>query len=82
MLELFCSYNICSYIHHVGIILFCTGMFINLQADHILRNLRKPGEIGYKIPRGNTFAILSFVHIKPFLIEINQFRLILQENAK
>eukprot|EP00105_Crassostrea_gigas_P031504 XP_011454218.1 PREDICTED: 3-oxo-5-alpha-steroid 4-dehydrogenase 1 isoform X1 [Crassostrea gigas] len=44
---------------YLGIILFCTGMFINLQADHILRNLRKPGEIGYKIPRGGLFEYVS-----------------------
>ncbi|XP_052701518.1 3-oxo-5-alpha-steroid 4-dehydrogenase 2-like isoform X2 [Crassostrea angulata] len=44
---------------YLGIILFCTGMFINLQADHILRNLRKPGETGYKIPRGGLFEYVS-----------------------
>jgi hypothetical protein len=27
-------------------------MVINIHSDHILRNLRKPGETGYKIPRG------------------------------
>jgi 3-oxo-5-alpha-steroid 4-dehydrogenase 1 len=27
----------------VGIVLFFAGMFINIQADSILRNLRKPG---------------------------------------
>lgn len=74
------------YIHHlhVGVILFCTGMFINLQADHILRNLRKPGETGYKIPRGTciSFVFLLFVHIKLFLIEINRFRLLLQKKKE
>lgn len=74
------------YIHHLhaGVILFCTGMFINLQADHILRNLRKPGETGYKIPRGTCilFVFLLFVHIKLFLIEINRFRLLLQQQKK
>ena len=28
-------------------------MAINIHSDHILRNLRSPGEIGYKIPQGN-----------------------------
>ncbi|XP_010142349.1 PREDICTED: 3-oxo-5-alpha-steroid 4-dehydrogenase 1-like, partial [Buceros rhinoceros silvestris] len=28
-----------------------TGMAINIHSDHILRNLRKPGESGYKIPK-------------------------------
>ncbi|KAE8597617.1 hypothetical protein XENTR_v10016533 [Xenopus tropicalis] len=35
-----------------GIMLFFCGMFINIYSDRILRNLRKPGEMGYKIPKG------------------------------
>ena len=34
-------------------------MTINIQADGILRNLRKPGETGYKIPRGGMFEYVS-----------------------
>ena len=29
-------------------------MAINIHSDSILRNLRKPGETTYKIPRGNS----------------------------
>lgn len=32
--------------------MFLSGMIINLHSDSILRNLRKPGESGYKIPYG------------------------------
>ncbi|NXU66282.1 S5A1 dehydrogenase, partial [Horornis vulcanius] len=35
-----------------GFLGFLIGMAINIHSDHILRNLRKPGETGYKIPRG------------------------------
>lgn len=35
-----------------GVFLFIIGMAINVHSDHTLRNLRKPGETGYKIPRG------------------------------
>ena len=42
-----------------GIILFSIGFFANLHADHILRNLRKPGETGYKIPYGGVFRFVS-----------------------
>jgi len=38
-----------------GLAVFATGMFINMQADNILLNLRKPGESGYKIPKGGMF---------------------------
>jgi 3-oxo-5-alpha-steroid 4-dehydrogenase 1 len=34
----------------IGAILFITGMVINIYSDHILRNLRKSEENGYKIP--------------------------------
>lgn len=34
-----------------GVFLFFAGMAINWHSDHVLINLRKPGETGYKIPR-------------------------------
>ena len=37
----------------VGVLSFFTGMTINIHSDYILRSLRKPGETGYRIPRGN-----------------------------
>ena len=43
----------------VGVGLWLLGFFGNLHADHILRNLRKPGETGYKIPRGGLFEYVS-----------------------
>lgn len=36
-----------------GVFLFLLGMGINIHSDYILRQLRKPGEIIYKIPQGN-----------------------------
>lgn len=36
-----------------GVLLFILGMGINIHSDYILRQLRKPGEITYKIPQGN-----------------------------
>ncbi|XP_072880473.1 3-oxo-5-alpha-steroid 4-dehydrogenase 1 [Hemitrygon akajei] len=35
------------------------GLLVNLHSDHILRNLRKPGETGYKIPRGGLFEYVT-----------------------
>jgi len=43
----------------VGLGMWLLGFFGNLHADHILRNLRKPGETGYKIPRGGLFEYVS-----------------------
>ncbi|CAI5449461.1 unnamed protein product [Caenorhabditis angaria] len=42
-----------------GVAIFLTGMLINHRADSILLNLRKPGESGYKIPRGELYEYIS-----------------------
>lgn len=34
-------------------------MTINIHSDHILRNLRKPGESAYRIPRGTAAPRLA-----------------------
>ena len=39
----------------LGVCVFFFGMACNIHADYVLRNLRKPGETAYKIPRGGLF---------------------------
>lgn len=60
-----------TYIHVtflLGLLLFYVGMAVNIHSDYTLRNLRKPGEVIYKIPTGrkilevhsnNLYAVLS-----------------------
>eukprot|EP01098_Paradermamoeba_levis_P015349 TRINITY_DN7749_c0_g1_i1.p1 TRINITY_DN7749_c0_g1~~TRINITY_DN7749_c0_g1_i1.p1 ORF type:complete len:281 (-),score=70.01 TRINITY_DN7749_c0_g1_i1:83-880(-) len=43
----------------VGVLAFFLGWYINTTSDDILRNLRKPGETGYKIPKGFMFEYVS-----------------------
>lgn len=43
----------------IGTAIFFAGMFINMQADHIVRNLRKPGDKRHYIPRGGMFRYVS-----------------------
>ena len=43
----------------VGVLLFLIGFIINRQADHALRNLREPGESGYKVPYGGLYRWIS-----------------------
>jgi 3-oxo-5-alpha-steroid 4-dehydrogenase 1 len=42
-----------------GVVLFLIGFVINRQADHTLRNLRKPGESDYKVPYGGLYRWIS-----------------------
>jgi steroid 5-alpha-reductase/3-oxo-5-alpha-steroid 4-dehydrogenase 1 len=43
----------------LGVLVFAAGYFINKQSDAILLSLRKPGETGYKIPRGGLYRWVS-----------------------
>lgn len=43
----------------LGIGLFALGYRINRWADAVLANLRRPGESGYKIPRGGLYEWIS-----------------------
>jgi hypothetical protein len=43
----------------VGVALFVAGYLINRSADRILRNLRAPGETGYKIPQTGLYRWIS-----------------------
>jgi len=43
----------------IGIGVFFMGLVINISSDSILFRLRKPGETGYKIPRGGMYRWLT-----------------------
>lgn len=43
----------------LGATLFLVGFGINQHADYVLMHLRKPGESGYKIPRGGLYRWIS-----------------------
>ncbi|TMS18352.1 3-oxo-5-alpha-steroid 4-dehydrogenase 1 [Larimichthys crocea] len=53
-----------------GSVLWLVGWLVNMHSDHILRNLRKPGETGYKIPTGGMFEYVSGAN---FLGEITEW---------
>jgi len=53
----------------IGAIVFVTGAFINVKADNMLINLRKPGETGYKIPEGFLFNYISCPNLFGEMIE-------------
>jgi 3-oxo-5-alpha-steroid 4-dehydrogenase 1 len=54
----------------VGAALFMTGFCLHVHSDNIIRNLRKKGESGYKIPLGGLFRWVSSPH---YLGEIIQW---------
>jgi 3-oxo-5-alpha-steroid 4-dehydrogenase 1 len=42
-----------------GVIIFIAGFIINRWADRVLRDLRQPGETGYRIPQGGLYRWIS-----------------------
>ena len=56
-----------------GIVLFISGFIINQKSDHILINLRKPGETSYKIPTGYLFNFVSCPNLLGELIQWTGF---------
>jgi 3-oxo-5-alpha-steroid 4-dehydrogenase 1 len=43
----------------IGVALFAGGFITHIWTDRDLRRLRAPGEVGYKIPRGGLFELVS-----------------------
>jgi 3-oxo-5-alpha-steroid 4-dehydrogenase 1 len=43
----------------IGVAIFLAGFAINLHSDHIIRNLRRPGDTAFHIPRGGMFEYVT-----------------------
>lgn len=43
----------------IGTVIFFTGMIINLHSDHVIRNLRKPGDTRHYIPRKGFYKYVT-----------------------
>uniref|UniRef100_A0A8C5SDP8 Steroid 5 alpha-reductase 1 n=1 Tax=Laticauda laticaudata TaxID=8630 RepID=A0A8C5SDP8_LATLA len=81
---IFCSYNgylqgrsLSNYAEYSSnwlteprfILAWLGGLLINMHSDYILRNLRKPGETEYKIPRGGMFEYVNGANFFGEIIE-------------
>lgn len=58
-----------------GILLFVTGLMINLTSDTMLIGLRQKGDTGYKIPRGFLFDYVSSPNLFGEILEWSGFAL-------
>lgn len=43
----------------IGTLIFITGMLINLDSDHVIRHLRKPGDTRHYIPRKGLYKYVT-----------------------
>lgn len=58
-LEEYTSISFMEWNFYIGMSLFLVGFISNQISDTILIHLRKPGEVGYKIPNGFLFKYIS-----------------------
>lgn len=68
-LQDFGTVSLLSWNFIAGIIIFIGGFIITITSDHILHNLRAPGETGYKIPRKGLFRWVSSPHYLGEILE-------------
>lgn len=54
---------------YIGAVIFIAGMAINIHSDHLIRNLRQPGDARHYIPRGGMFRYVSSANYFGELIE-------------
>jgi hypothetical protein len=52
-----------------GTFLFACGWLVNFRADSVLLALRRPGEAGYRIPRGGLFELVACPNYLGELVE-------------
>lgn len=52
-----------------GVTTFLVGFVINLHSDHLIRNLRKPGDTAFHIPRGGMFELVTAANYFGELLE-------------
>lgn len=60
----------------IGTIIFFTGMFINIQSDNIIRNLRKPGDTNHYLPQGGMYRYVTSANYFGEIIEWTGFAIL------
>lgn len=59
-----------------GTIIFIAGFFINLQSDHIVRNLRRPGDTRHYLPKGGMYNYVTSANYFGEILEWTGFAIL------
>ena len=65
-----------SFPFFAGTLLFFAGMFINIQSDSIIRNLRQPGDTAHYLPTAGMFRYVSSANYFGEVLEWNGFAIL------
>lgn len=60
----------------VGLVIFLIGMAINLHADHVIRNLRRPGDTRHYLPEKGFYRYVTSANYFGELVEWTGFALL------
>lgn len=59
-----------------GTIIFITGFAVNLHSDHIIRNLRKPGDTNHYLPKGGMYNYVTSANYFGEILEWTGFAIL------
>lgn len=65
----------------VGVLVFLLGMYTHMQADHTIRNLRRPGDTRHYLPTGGMFDYVTSANYLGELVEWIGFAILLDNPA-
>ena len=60
----------------IGLVIYFLGMFINIQSDHIIRNLRKPGDNKHYLPHKGLYKYVTSANYLGEIIEWTGFAIL------
>lgn len=60
----------------LGTVIFFAGMAVNMHSDHVVRNLRKPGDTRHYIPRGGMYRFVTGANYFGELLEWSGFAIL------
>lgn len=65
-------------IFYIGIIVFFTGMIINIHSDHVIRTLRKPGDTKHYLPQHGMYRYVTSANYLGEIIEWTGYAILTQ----
>ncbi|MDE5975638.1 MAG: 3-oxo-5-alpha-steroid 4-dehydrogenase, partial [Muribaculaceae bacterium] len=60
----------------LGTVIFFVGMAVNMHSDHVVRNLRQPGDTRHYIPRGGMYRFVTGANYFGELLEWSGFAIL------
>lgn len=63
---------------YIGVVVFFTGMLINIHSDHVIRTLRKPGDTKHYLPQKGMYRFVTSANYLGEIIEWTGYAILTQ----